>query len=30
VFAWVQSIILNKVFENMEKKEKSNKEENLK
>ena len=30
VFAWVQSIVLNKVFENMEKKEKSNKEENLK
>ncbi len=30
VFAWVQSIILNKVFENMDKKEKSNKEENLK
>ena len=30
VFAWIQSIILNKVFENMEKKQKSNKEENLK
>lgn len=30
VFAWIQSIVLNKVFENMEKKEKSNKEENLK
>ena len=30
VFAWIQSVILNKVFENMEKKEKSNKEENLK
>ena len=30
VFAWIQSIVLNKVFENMDKKEKSNKEENLK
>jgi len=31
LFAWIQSIILNKVFENMEKKEKAtNKEENLK
>lgn len=30
VFAWIQSIVLNKVFENMEKKEKLNKEENLK
>ena len=30
VFAWIQSIILNKVFENMEKKEKTNKEESLK
>ncbi len=30
VFAWIQSVVLNKVFENMEKKEKLNKEENLK
>ena len=30
VFAWIQSIVLNKVFENMEKKQKTNKEENLK
>ena len=30
VFAWIQSIVLNKVFENMDKKQKSNKEENLK
>ena len=30
LFAWIQSLILNKVFENMEKKEKANKEENLK
>ncbi len=30
VFAWIQSVVLNKVFENMDKKQKSNKEENLK
>ena len=30
VFAWIQSVVLNKVFDNMEKKDKSNKEENLK
>ena len=31
VFAWIQSVVLNKVFENMEKKEKATKkEENLK
>ena len=30
VFAWIQSIVLNKVFENMDKKQKTNKEENLK